>query len=327
MNITITENPYEGENITISTRGVMTDAKIAKLNNATKRPAIVKNWEKDRPVKIGTIPGMPEEPKDYTSLLNNIGISAVNYATNSNNTGAKKLRVNKIVCEKSNRIYANSNKIDVIPKVEEKPVVPVEPPKEERPSLSMEPNIVSSRSDIHGRHEHTGEIPVNEIREAVRNDTPVINRTSRLERNASVNDMLERNEMPKESKAGDMDLYNDLLHSSGMQDDVSKQLQGARKELSIEREESKKLAERYGEAVKELEELKADIANARKEKEQKDKQELSATLNDLETLKKENLERTSDLSSIQAEIARLKAERRAMEDNFYDDFHSYGRAA
>ena len=51
------------------------------------------------------------------------------------------------------------------------------------------------------------------------------------------------------------------------------------------------------------------------------------TLKNLESLQKENLERTSDLTSIQSEIARLKAEKRAMEESLYDDNRSYGRAA
>ena len=52
MNYTIVDNPYKDENSVITTRGVMTDAKIAKLNNATKRPAIVKHWEANIPSPI-----------------------------------------------------------------------------------------------------------------------------------------------------------------------------------------------------------------------------------------------------------------------------------
>ena len=156
---------------------------------------------------------------------------------------------------------------------------------------------------------------------AVGNDNPMMPNPSisRVKRNSMV-------DTRTETKVLDMDAYNKLMHGTE-EEDVSRQLQGAKKELSMEKEESRKLAEQYGEAVKELEKLKADIESKKKMKEQQDKQELSATLNDLETLKRENLERTSDLSSIQAEIARLKAEKRAMEENFYDDYRSYGRAA
>ena len=326
MNITITGNPYVDEGTVVASRGVMTDAKIAKLNNATKRPSIIANWEKGRPSEFSATSVASPTPVDYDGLLVKLGASAVNYAPNSNNTGAKKLRVNKIVNEKASKIYGLVTKVDVIPREEMKPIVEAKPKLEEKTAISMEPVITSTRGDIHGRHEKTGEIPVDAIREAVKNDTPPISMPSsmpsRAERNSLANEM-----SYGETKAGDMDLYNDLLHSSSNQGDVSKQLQGARKELSLQKEESKKLAEKYGEAVKELEELKADIENAKKEKDQKIKQELNATLNDIETIKKENLERTSDLSSIQAEIARLRAQRNAMEDNFYDDYRSYGRGA
>ena len=325
MNFTIVENPYKDENSVITTRGVMTDAKIAKLNNATKRPTIVKHWEEGIPQPVVSMMSAPVV-KDYRSLLDNVGITAVNYALSANNVGAKKLKVNKIVNEKASNIYNSSSKVTVIP---EKPPV-VEVPKvevKEEPKVAspLEPNIVNSREEIHGRHERTGEIPVQAIREAVRNDAPPVSTPtpmiSRSERNLSMNDMRQ------ESKAGDMDLYNNLLHNVDQNEDVSKQLQGARNQLNIEKAENRKLAEQYGEAVKELEELKKDIETTKKQQEQKAKEELNITLRNLESLQKENLERTSDLTSIQSEIARLKAEKRAMEESLYDDNRSYGRAA
>ena len=278
MNYTIVDNPYKDENSVITTRGVMTDAKIAKLNNATKRPAIVKHWEESIPQVVVTM--TPPVEKDYNQILTNLGLVAVNHAKEASNSGAKKLRVNKIVNEKANKIYNNVDKVDVtpekiveLPKVEEKKV-------EVKSENPFEPSIVNSRSEIHGRHERTGEIPVDAIKEAVKNDTPLVtnnavNMTSRTERNAMVND-LPKVEVKTESKAGDMDLYNNLLHNAA-EDDVSRQLQGARNQLNIEKEESRKLAEQYGAAVKELERLKEDINNKKKAQEQQAKEELSMT--------------------------------------------------
>ena len=321
MNFTLLENPYVDENSTITTRGVMTDAKIAKLNNATKRPAIVKHWEDGKPQpQVVAMPTIPKV-KDYKPLLNNVGITVVNHAEKANNEGAKKLRVNKIVNEKASNIYNSSDKIDVIPeisKVVESPKIDVK--EEPKVSAPMEPSIVTSRGEIHGRHEKTGEIPVDAIKEAIKNDAPPVSSPS------IVSSRSERN-MVNDSKAGDMDLYNNLLHNSNADEDVSRQLQGARNQLSIEKEESRKLAEQYGEAVKELEELKKDIETTKKQQEQKVKEELSITLKSIENLQKENLERTSDLTSIQSEIARLKAEKRAMEESMYEENRSYGRAA
>ncbi len=44
MNYTVIENPYENESTVIATRGVMTDAKVAKLNNDKKKPALIRHW-------------------------------------------------------------------------------------------------------------------------------------------------------------------------------------------------------------------------------------------------------------------------------------------
>ena len=335
MNIQFTSNPYSSSNVEVISRGVMTDAKVAKLNNMTKRPTLVANWEKGRPaITATTMVNAPvqETKRDYSSLLANMDISLINYDKNVSNSGAKKLRVNKIVNEKASRVYNSSEKISV--QVEQPPVTQqeevvnlinqisvVEAPKEVKEESPL-------REDTHGRHERTGEVPVKEIRENIRNEfmpsAPVM--SSRTQRNAQEYESVVREESPKqEPKAGDMDLYNDLLHN-GHVDDVSRQLQGAREELSLEKEESKKLAEQYGKAVRELEGLKIDIENKKRLRAQQEKRELTETLNNIKTLKEENLARTSDLSSLKAEIAKLKAEKEAMESSIYSDV-SYGRRA
>lgn len=303
MNYTIIENPYNDEKTVVATRGVMTDAKVAKLNNDKKRPALVKNWENLRPTVIPTVSLNPV-PKDYSSLLEQAGITAVNYGINVANNGAKKLRVNKIVNVKAQNVYSNSPKVDVIPT----PLV-----KEEQ-EIKIENTSTPTLEDIRGRHEKTGEIPVNAIKEGLSSST--ISYISRAERNATAE--VSKPEVKQESKAGDMDLYNNLLHNASVNDDVSRQLQGARNQLSIEKEESRKLAEQYGEAVKELAKLKEEVEVTKREKEQKAKEELSITLKSIENLQKENLERTSDLTSIKSEIARLKAEKQAMEAINYE---------
>ncbi len=330
MNIAITGNPYVENQVTILTRGVMTDAKVAKLNNTLKRPVLVANWEKGRPSNVTTNAEVTKEEtvKNYDELLSRIGICAVNYTKEAESTGAKKLRVNKIVNTKTSNIYAHVNREDVVSLVET--------PKEEVQTLINQINVVEPKEEVeiakpheedaHGRHERTGEIPVEDVHEAIANTNPgnPIGMPSRVERNATLNK--DESITKQETKAGDMDLYNNLLHNV-KGEDVSRQLQGAREELLNEREESKKLAEQYGKAVRELEELKEEIANKRKMKIQQEKRELSETLNNIETLKRENLERTSDLSSIQAEIARLKSERQAMESSIYSESRSFGRAA
>ena len=304
MNYTIIENPYVDEKTVVTSRGVMTDAKVAKLNNDRKKPALVRHWEELRPQPVVSAPVEPAV-KDYSSLLDNVGITPVNYGLEVTNSGAKKLRVNKIVNDKAKNIYNNSDKEDIVPEVA--PVVEEEVT--EKAVDAFVPNIVLDE-DSRGRHEKTAPIPVEEVKEAVKEEVPPTY-TSRAEKNTPV-------EVKQESKAGDMDLYNNLLHSVGAADDVSRQLQGAKTQLTIEKEENRKLAEQYGEAVKELEKLKEEVEVSKKQKEQKVKEELSMTLKSIENLQKENLERTSDLTSIQSEIARLKAEKQAMEASDYE---------
>ena len=332
-NITILDNPYI-EGVVISTNGVGVSSKAAKINDDKKSFAVTKkdrlgaNWEKNKPA-ITVAPPMEitSEPKDYSGLLQRIGITLVNHAKEAIKTGDRKLRTNAIVADKTRKISDSSPKVDVIPLPEEKvvpePVAPiqtpqVEEPKEVRKPVSMEPTILSSRSDIHGRHEHTGEIPVDLVREAVRSNNPGL-ASSRMDRS-----MNELPEVKQETKAGDIDLYTSLMHNDP-QDDISKQLQGAKKELSIEKEENRKIAEQYGEAVKELEALKHEYESKKKMKQERVKQELINTLNDIETVKKEKLERTSDLTSIRAEISRLR--RNMEEENSLEEYRSFGRTA
>ena len=330
MNIAITGNPYEGENVTVITKGVTVDAKVAKLNNTTKRPVLVHNWEAGRPSLENSKPistNQEEISRDYNGLMESIGITAVNYTQEANNSGAKKLRVNEIVNTKASTIYNSVNKVDVgetkeVQEVKDliNQISVVEAPQE---ALATE----TKREDVHGRHERTGEVPVDEVKEAVKNDF-YSNVSSRMAKNALEHENISKNtdSYRQDPKAGDMDLYNNLLHGE-KEDDVSRQLQGARQELSFEKEESKKLVEQYGKAVRELEELKEDIENKKRMKAEQEKRELTETLNNIETLKRENLERTSDLSSIQAEIARLKAEKQAMESTMFEENRSFGRRA
>ena len=319
MNIQFTSNPYEG--IDIISRGVTVDAKVAKLNNTTKRPVLVTNWEKGRPViKISQEAVVEEkvENHDYDALLDKIGARAVDYKKATKSLGAKKLRVNKIVLEKTGKVYDAVKKENV----EEEEI---------KQTLVNQINELTmpeeSREEVHGKHE----VPVKDIQEAIRQEltqqTPSV--TTRVERNASNHELETKEEFPKEEvKATDMDLYNNLIHSSGVKDDdVSRQLREIREKISYEKAESKKLAEQYDRAIRECEELKNDIETKKRLKAQQEQRELAETTNEYETIRRANLEKTTNLSSIQAELARLKAEKEAMESAMYNDSQSFGRRA
>lgn len=329
MNIQFTVNPYETDP-NVKTKGV-TAQKVAKLNNTTKRPVLVANWEKGRPtisMNYNAVSEVKEKNIDYNALLEKIGTRAVSYHKSTKTLGAKKLRVNKIFIPKSNKIY-NAVNVNMTPEEEVVDLINQISAPEGPATIKEEIKLDES----YGRHGKTGEIPVDDIKKAIREEIVEQDRviSSRMERNAS-DYGVDKPELKQEPKATDMDLYNNLIHtqkeSLARDEDVSRQLQGAKEELNIEKEESRKLAEQYGKAVRELEELKVDIENKKRLKAQQEKRELTETLNSIETLKRENLEKTSDLSSIQAEIAKLKAEKESMESVAYNnEFRSYGRRA
>ncbi len=290
----ITDNPYK-EGVTGYSNGVAASSKAAKLNNDAKRPALVKNWENLRPVETKEVKEEVPAKENYDEFLGKVNISVVEHAKNNGRTeGAKKIRVNKIVNEKAAQVYNSVERIAVeVPKVEEKPPIP-------------EPTVEVNNEFV-GKHGKTGEIPVNEVQEAVKNDElPPMSRVSRNMSNEVVN-------APSRVEPGDVDLYNSLLHN---EDDISKQLQGARNQLSIERAENEKLIQEYEDAVKQLQELKTNLANRKKEQEEKARTELTKTLNDIEAYQRDNLEKTSDISSVKAEIAKILAEERELNGDY-----------
>ncbi len=332
MNITFIGNPYlEGET-TVYTRGTLTDAKIAKLNNATKRPAIVSNWIK------GVMNSVTTAAKDFVALANKIGVKVVNYAREVYINGSKKLRVNGIVSEKAQDFHNNSEKIDVIPRVEEqaKPIIKLK----EEPAPSMEPIItqpVTTRSDIHGRHEHTGPIDVEAIKEAIKNDVPPVSTMpSRAERNAMASELVNTEEV-KESKvitpAGDPDLIFNTLHKdepSVEGSNVFKKLEEVKNERLKYEAEMAKINEQTQETIVNIADVKEKIASSERAKEEKAKQELAKEIALLEDAKQEVLEKTKYLTSLRQDLAEYEAKQAALNDNndgFYTDYRSRGGMA
>lgn len=333
MNITFVGNPYVESEVNVFSRGTMTDAKIAKLNNDTKKPAICSNW-------LNGIRNLVEKVrKDYNAMAVKLNLSATNSPREATVDGLKKLRVTNVVTINTSDFYGNSVKIDVVPRVEEQPKIPEEP-KAVDPAMSLEPVIntpVTTRSDIHGRHEHTGPIPVDEVREAVRNDALPITSAmpSRAERNALAN------EMPKEefketkviTPAGDPDLIFNKLHNDGPNmdgNDVFKKLEEVKNERLKYQAEMEKITEQTKETIVNIADVKEKIANSERAKEEKAKQELAKEIALLEDTKQEVLEKTKYLTSLRQDLAEYEAKQAALngnDDNFYDEYRSRGMAA
>lgn len=129
MDYAILGDTYSDLNINYFTQGVSVSGKAAKLNQATKRPALVNNWETKRPNLLA-----PNQANDlaqmnqmirevassnygYDVVLNGLGLTLKESDLNSSITGFRKLKVNNLVKDKTKKVYDNSNK--------EKIVVPV----------------------------------------------------------------------------------------------------------------------------------------------------------------------------------------------------------
>ena len=314
MIYSISGNPYVDESTNILTNGVSTSAKAAKLNQEIKRPAVHNNWKKALSELQASLTPTIEISSD---VLARIGMTMVNFPKEGTRVGAKKLRTDpKAVNDKCRMIYLENPKEDIPTPA---PVVEITTI-DEKDDKTLTPNVIGSRVDVHGRHERTGEIPVNEIKEAIETDLPPINSVasfvSRTERNS--NDV--RIDTKQDTKAGDMDLYNKLVHNGGQEDDVVRQLQGARSQLSAAKDENKKLAEELSEAEKLLETLEKENRELIQRQQAQTRAALTKTLRDYDAVQEDNLAKTNNLTSIRAQIERLKAEKEAREASMYDSF-------
>lgn len=315
MIYSISGNPYINESTTILTNGVSTSAKAAKLNQEIKRPTVQNNWKKAlQELEASLTPAI----ETSGNVLDKIGMTMVNYPTAGIRVGAKKLRTDpKAVNEKCRMIYLKNPKEDM-PTPE--PVMEISNQEEKIEDNVLTPNIIGSRADIRGRHEKTGEIPVSEIKEAIETNLPPINSVasfiSRTERSTTP----DVKEVKQETKAGDMDLYNKLVHNGGQEEDVVRQLQGARSQLSAAKDENKKLAEELSEAERILETLEKENRELIQKQQAQTRAALTKTLRDYDAVQEDNLAKTNNLTSIRAQIERLKAEKEAREASMYDGF-------
>ncbi len=328
--IQFTSNPSIGENVTVVTRGVMTDAKAAKTDNVSKRPLLLAKWRNGRPAATNTVKTVETASEDSSTLLEKIGITSVARSAyrkqDNNSVGAKKLRVNKIVVSKTKAIYQP---------VEDE----IEVQKEESQELVDQINaLTEDTQEERGRHEKTAKIPVVDIKEALQNDTPVTTRMTR-----SVQEPVTEKAVP-EAKAGDIDLYTNLYNNIIQRDenepaqemvapvsvdrsfyssvtsnnDVSRQLQGAKEELSMAEAEGRKLLDEYNRAIKEVQEIEADIQRREEQKKQETMRELAETRKSIKAVNDRNLEVTQSLGDIRKQLAVLKARRDAIDADAYE---------
>ena len=172
--------------------------RLAKLNNTTKRPVLENRYNAEL-AKMKQIVNQVTEHKPIQEVreqrielaINNSEFSEFMFPQNVNNTGARKLKVNNMVKEKTTKCY-NTYLVNNVKKEEpvvasptinvnqavEAPHVVTEPPVINVPKENVEPMETSRMSRLY----RTGEMPTLEVNNDVQKGSDVINTPSRFEK-------------------------------------------------------------------------------------------------------------------------------------------------
>lgn len=123
-NVTFQNNPQDNSRVVVLTRGEHLDAKAAKLDNKTKRPALVGHYNDELAKMVKIVEEVKSEDHGYDAALGRLGISTVYYAAYAQNVSARKLKVkggvvDKNVLAKYNKSIIGMKPIINMPKQEE----------------------------------------------------------------------------------------------------------------------------------------------------------------------------------------------------------------
>lgn len=351
MDITYTVNPYSGPNVNVL---VTEQPRVAKLNNTMKRPYLAAHYAKGiAQMMQQTVDKVAEQrpsmaaPARSEQLMNSPSeFMELMYPEEVNHTGARKLKVNNMVKEKTLKRY-EAAKVNFPKPVTMPNPLPKEPemPKEtfmEMPTPQIVPtqnampesvnnmNMVNADTRV-GRLERTGEIPtqaINTLREEDRM-TGVINTPTRVERqmNAEVAGALHAlvdNEEEKNDKqqleigagAKALDQYNNLIHGNDSSS-VATELATAKKKLEQAIKENKTVVVQSANIEDEIQKVRAEVEELSRKKVERERQELDRTLKMIEVTQEENLGATRKLTNLQEELAELMRQRDALVNENY----------
>lgn len=342
MNITFEENPY------INNKEIKTDNtyRVAKMNRDEKIPRLVNNWEKEIKKATSVVNNVTSTNHSLDVILGRLGIEPVTFYYETKAESTRKLKVNPFVVDKTKSAYVLKEpvvkeKVE-IPVVsvnnEIKNVVSVPETKKEMARLDNQ-NTIDTRMS---RLDRVDDVPVQTLkREDFHEVNNIINTPTRFERridttpyDSIINDTLpvtnndikplqEEAKNNEQTRGGDPNLYNKLIH--GNNDSlVSQKLQDARNKLSTVNEEKEKAKAVNASLEAEVQNVKATIEKLKKEKEEKEKKELDNTLNMLQNAKEEILSETRKYDNLQEELATLLRQRDALLGNDYSD-ETYSR--
>ena len=142
----------------------------------------------------------------------------------------------------------------------------------------------------------------------------------------TTNDFEERTKT-SETRGGDPNLYNELIHGA-KNDDVSSQLLDARNKLSNAQKEKAKAKAVNKSLEDEVANLRKTIEAIKREKQEQDEKELSNTLNMLEATKEEILGETRKYDNLQEELAELIRQKDSLLNgtSSYDNSNNFSRS-
>ena len=339
-NITIRENPYiEGKS---KNDGLF---KIAKMSNKEETPKIQTlkaRWEKELASLAKNNFSSPSAVDKNNSLMDRLGLLNKDYYNDTKTVGARKLKVNSIVADKSKKFYGIHDAVVV----EKKEIVV--PHKEENQNVDFVHEEIKHEEPIQdtrmSRLERTGEIPTNTVlNQEMKRTTPeindIINTPTRFERHIetpfddlindnNINTRVEKNINEQvrqtETKGGDPNLYTKLIHGKE-EVDISVRLQDAKSKLYTANEEKEKAKAVNASLAADVENVRREIEKIKREKKEKEERELSNTLNMLQAAKEEILGETRKYDNLQEELAELIRQRDNLLGNQSFDDDSYSR--
>ncbi len=334
-NVAIVANPCVSVDRRISSDGTFKVAKMSKLEKSPKIQTLSARWQKEL-AKLEKV--VSKVTNTAAMVMNKLSVSLVDFYEKTLREGVRKLKVNEMVADKGRACYGIHNAIVIEKKVE--------PIKEDIPSEINNITIDDVKkeepvNDVRmSRLERTGEVFTNnknvvkeEISENNFSNSPI----TRFERysdnmyDALINDNpvkqnendYEEHTRSMETKGGDPNLYNELIHGS-KNDDVSMQLLEAKNRLSNAKKEKAKAQAVNKSLEDEIASVRKAIDAIKKEKQEKDERELSNTLNMLDATKEEILGETRRYDNLQGELAELIRQRDNLlnggsvyEDNVY----------
>lgn len=331
MDNTIIEFPHEG---------LRNGNKVAKLSTVKRDKLVLKyntslaEYQANAQSVSSTQPVNTEVVKAESNMLDNIVV--VDFSNNCRKNGIRKLKVSRVVANKS-RMYYNRNVVrtminDIVP------------------SSNMNDKVEPSLSDTRmSRLERTGELNKIDLKEEPTNN--VINTPERFMEKEIVNPYeslindrenapLTRESMHTEEKpveqnmGGDPNLYTKLVHGKEedfSNDEIGVKLKDAITRLDIANEEKEKARAVNASLEAEVATVRETLDKLKKKKELQEQKVLEDTLNMLKSAKEEILDETRKYDNLQEELKALIRERDALLKNPYvnqdDENYAARRAA